>query len=171
MQNLRSLTRYDSLQRKLRVWTTGLAGKSLYNPSLYRNVRRIQTKPLLVLIPCLSSDYFLSGALPQAIGISSILFPIQYIVQCTVKTCHLVRLQNIPGAGDAHNSTCQSSLPVSFIVHRYNVHCYVVLLVWIQASDFHSHGRKHPPVMANKAGSSAIRGEEVAGANIWWVSS
>ena len=67
--------------------------------------------------------------------------------------CHLMSLQNILGAGDAHSSTCQSSLPVSFIVHRYNVHCYVVLLVWIQASDFHSHGRKHPPVMGNKAGS------------------
>lgn len=74
-------------------------------------------------------------------------------------------LHNILGAGDAHNSTCQSSLPVSFIVHRYNVHCYVVLLVWIQASDFHSHGRKHPPIMGNKAGSSAIRGEEVARVN------
>lgn len=38
-------------------------------------------------------------------------------------------------------------LPVSFVVHRYNVHGNVILLMRVQSYDFNSHSRKHSPEM------------------------
>lgn len=42
-------------------------------------------------------------------------------------------------------SLCLKSLPVSLVIHRYNVHSNIILLVWIQTCDFHPHGWKHSP--------------------------
>lgn len=37
------------------------------------------------------------------------------------------------------------SLPVSLVIHRDNVHGNIILLVGIQACNFHPHGWKHSP--------------------------
>lgn len=42
-------------------------------------------------------------------------------------------------------------VPVSLVVHRHNVHGYVILLVRVQTGDLHSHGRKHPPKWTKRA--------------------
>lgn len=40
-------------------------------------------------------------------------------------------------------------LPVSLVVHWYNVHGNVILLMWIQSDDFNSHSREHSPETEN----------------------
>lgn len=40
---------------------------------------------------------------------------------------------------------CTRKAPVSLVVHRHDVHSDVILLMGVEACDFYSHGRKHPP--------------------------
>lgn len=41
-------------------------------------------------------------------------------------------------------------LPISFVVHWNYIHGDVILLMWIQTRNLHTHSREHPPATKTK---------------------
>lgn len=84
-----------------------------------------------VAYSCKSPTPFQEGSVFQFIDKCPVRFVIFLFTHCMLTELH---------------SLC---LPVSLVVHWYNVHSNVILLMWIQSDDFNSHSREHSPETEN----------------------